>query len=208
MARLGWMTTHRPGTSLKRPTQSVFSCRFDKVRIPTLSQWLGSFPTESRAIIFPQCRQDCPLPLFINIGGFHGLREETIGSKFGQKPANFLFFLCNFLSFLSLSLHRGLRPPPSNHYCFIIVSTTSGHLNSSPAAKHKLPIPVLSPADFLLLLSSCFATWNQLQLPASPLHVVLHNQIATVLGSFLLFLLFSSSSSTVSTHRVNSGREL
>jgi hypothetical protein len=29
-----------------------------------------------------------------------------------------------------------------------------------------------------------------------------------VLGSFLLFLLFSSSSSTVSTHRVNSGREL
>jgi len=44
---------------------------------------LGSFPTESRAEIFPQCRQDCPLPPPINRGGVDGLREEKIELKVG-----------------------------------------------------------------------------------------------------------------------------
>jgi hypothetical protein len=49
--------------------------------MPTLNQWLGSFLTESRAEIFSQCRQDCPLLPLINKSGFHALREEKIGQK-------------------------------------------------------------------------------------------------------------------------------
>jgi len=110
--------------------------------MPTLSQRLRFFPTESRAIIFPQCRQDCPFLPFINRGGFHGLREETIGSKFGQKPAIFPFFM-QFFSLSSPSLSTvAFGHHHSNHYRFVTVSTTSGRLNSSPAAKHTPPIPL------------------------------------------------------------------
>jgi len=62
---------------------------------------LGSFPTESRAEIFPQCRQDCPLPPPINRGGVDGLREEKIELKVGWKPAFPAHFSCN-RSFLCL----------------------------------------------------------------------------------------------------------
>ena len=126
--------------------------------MPTLSQRLRFFPTESRAIIFPQCRQDCPFLPFINRGGFHGLREETIGSKFDQKPAIFPFFYAIFLSFLSLSLHCGLRPPPFQPLSFrhrLHYQWSSELLTSSKAYTAD---PSLSLADFLLLLSSCSAT--------------------------------------------------
>jgi len=70
--------------------------------MPTLSQRLGSFPSESRAEIFLQCRQDCPFPPTINRDGFHGLREEKIGSKISQKiscfPVSATFSLSFFLS--------------------------------------------------------------------------------------------------------------
>jgi len=73
--------------------------------MPTLNQRLGSFPTESRVAIFPQCRQDSPLPPPINRSEFHSLREKKIRSK-----------VCHLLSvFLSLTLHRPNskpRPPP------------------------------------------------------------------------------------------------
>ena len=59
--------------------------------MPTLSQRLGCFPSESRAGIFLQCRQDCPLLPPINRGGFDGLREDKIGSKNRKKPASPLF---------------------------------------------------------------------------------------------------------------------
>jgi len=118
-----------------------------------------------------------------------------------------LFFYAIFLSFLSLSLHCGLRPPPFQPLSF----RHRLHYQWSPelltSSKAYTADPSLSLADFLLLLSSCSATWNQLQPSASPLHVVLHGQTATSPGSFLLFLFFffSFSSSTVSAHRVNNG---
>ena len=81
--------------------------------MPTLNQRLGSFPTESRAAIFPQCRQDYPLPPPINRGGFQGLKEEKIGSKVSQKISIFSVSATFSQSFyLSLSLRRGLRSPP------------------------------------------------------------------------------------------------
>jgi len=49
--------------------------------MPTLRQQLGSLSTELMAEILPRCRRDYPLPPPINRGGFHGLREEKIGSK-------------------------------------------------------------------------------------------------------------------------------
>jgi len=113
-----------------------------------------------------------------------------------------------FLSFLSLSLHRGLRPPPFQppsfrhrlHYQWSPELLTTGKAYTID--------PSLSPADFLLLLSSCSTTCNQLQPPASPPHVVLHDQTATAPGSFLLFpFFFFFLSSIVSAHNVNSRRE-
>jgi len=113
-----------------------------------------------------------------------------------------------FLSFLSLSLHRGLRPPPFQppsfrhrlHYQWSPKLLTSGKAYTAD--------PSLSPANFLLLLSSCSATCNLLQLPASPPHVILHGQTATAPGSFLLFpFFFFFFFSTVSAHSMNNKRE-
>jgi len=74
--------------------------------MPTLSQRLGSFPSESRAEIFMYCRKDCPLPPPINKGGFYGLREEKIRSKNHKKPASPCFHFPSFpISLLQLSLY-------------------------------------------------------------------------------------------------------
>jgi len=119
--------------------------------MPTLSQRLGSFPSESRAEIFIQCIQDFPLPLPINIGGFHGLMEDKIGSKISQKISFSPVFLpANVLSSLSLSAryffspwrpHRNIPPPPT------------GDVSASPwtqiLTSEVFPLPA---ADFLLLL--------------------------------------------------------
>ena len=105
-----------------------------QLRIPTLSQWLGSFPTESRAEIFPQYRQDCPLPPPINRGGFNGQKKEKIGSKVSQKtcfPADF----CTFT--ISFSLHRDLQPPPPSSPVFPPFSpATCNHLQPPASPLH------------------------------------------------------------------------
>jgi len=161
--------------------------------MPTLSQRLGSFPFESRAEILHRYRREYPLPPPINRGGFHGLREEKIGSKVSQKTSFFSF--CTVLSLLSLSTvafstttlitdlptissttgsqhnhqpttksHRRFLSPFCSPFCFILlllllpllpttisttvltqpltISTTSGRLNSSPAAKHTPSVPL------------------------------------------------------------------
>jgi len=212
--------------------------------MPTLSQWLESFPTESRAEILPRYRRDYPLQPPINRGSIGDLREEKLGSKVSQKTI-FSSGFCTF--FLFFSLHRGLQPPPPSSPVFqpspspqkantttsrppwatvdfslvslaplarffffnllplplvtisatasatvltqpLTVSPTSSRLNSSPAAKHTPPVP-FSPADFLLLLSSCFATCNQFQPPVSPPHDILRGQTTTAPGSLLLQIL-------------------
>jgi hypothetical protein len=73
--------------------------------MPTLNQWFGSFLTESRAEIFSQCRQDCPLLPLINKSGFHALREEKIGQKppTGHQPFNHQIH------------HRKPTQPPTDH---------------------------------------------------------------------------------------------
>jgi len=91
--------------------------------MPTLSQRLGSFPTKSRAEIFPLCRRDCPLPPPINRGGFDGLREEKIASKNRKKPASSPVF-----SAASLSLYT-LSPPCSQR---LQATLPPAHLSPSP----------------------------------------------------------------------------
>jgi len=109
----GWMTTHRCRSWPKEANLVNLFLHIWQLRMPTLNQRLGSFPTESRAAIFPQCRQDYPLPPPINRGGFQGLKEEKIRSKVSQKISIFSVSTTFSLSFcLSLSLRRGLRSPP------------------------------------------------------------------------------------------------
>jgi len=61
---------NEPGTTPKRPTQAACNCRFDNLTVYHVyfEQWLGSFPSKSRAEILPRCRRDYPLPLPINRG--------------------------------------------------------------------------------------------------------------------------------------------
>jgi len=137
--------------------------------MPTLSQRLGSFPSESRAESFLHCRQDCPLPPPINRDGFYSLREEKIGAKVSQKTSHFPLFL-QFSLFLSLSLHRGLQPPPPSSPVFPPSNTPqeantttslSQRFYHQPATKKPLwlssPSPSrvsLSSANFFFLRSS------------------------------------------------------
>jgi len=107
------MTTHWRRHRPKEANSVSLFLQIWQLMMPTLSQRLGSFPTESRAEIFPHCRQDCSLPRPITRGGFDGLRKEKIRSKVSQKSASSWFLppsLC-----LSLSLrppNSQTRPPP------------------------------------------------------------------------------------------------
>ena len=122
--------------------------------MPTLSQRLGSFPSESRAELFLHCRQDFPLPSLINRGGFDGMREENIGSKISQKTSDFPCF-CNFSLF-----PLPFSPPwPSATTTLItglptISSTTGSQHNHQPTTKshRRFLSPLCSPSRFLLLL--------------------------------------------------------
>jgi len=104
--------------------------------MPTLSQRLGSFPTESRAENFFLCRQDCPLPPSINRGEFHGLREEKFGSKNHKKPASLLFSFSFFprQPFTALStspqLPSPMRIPTNPAYTPPQIPAPSSHRDS------------------------------------------------------------------------------
>jgi len=82
--------------------------------MPTLSQRLGSFPSEPRVEIFLHCRQDCPLPPPINRGGCDGMREEKIRSKISQKSSFSLVFFSFQPTFSLLSLSLSLSPAASS----------------------------------------------------------------------------------------------
>jgi len=82
------------------PTQTAFSA---DLTVYHVNGWDPS-QTNQGLKIFLLCRQDFPLPPPINRDGFHGLREEKIGSKKSQKISfSPIFLLANVLSSLSLS---------------------------------------------------------------------------------------------------------
>jgi len=83
------MTIHRHWRLPKDANSVSLFLQIWQHRMPTLNQRLGSFPIESRAEIFPQCRQDCPLPPLINRGGFQALREKKTRSKVSHKISLF-----------------------------------------------------------------------------------------------------------------------
>jgi len=151
------MTTHRRRSWPKEANLVNLFLHIWQLMMPTLNQRLGSFPTESRAEIFPQCRQDYPLPPPINRGGFQGLKEEKIRSKVSQKISIFSVSATFSLSFcLSRSLFVvAFGHHHSYHLRFITVSTTSGCLNSSPTG-HQAATATLS-----LLLPAFLSTGHQ-----------------------------------------------
>jgi len=134
--------------------------------MPTLSQRLGYFPSESRAAILPRCRNDYPLPIPINIDGFHGLREEKIGSKISQKISFSPVFLpANVLSSLSLPLLFQPLKTPQKHS-----SPPKDGVSASPRTQiltgdrhsHREVFPLLSADSLLLhLFLSSSATSSQ-----------------------------------------------
>jgi len=105
---------HRP----KHANSDSFFCRFDSA--PCLlwaNSWDPSQLNQGQEV-FPLCRQDFLLSPPINRGGFHGLREEKIGSKVSQKTSL----------------------PPSSHCKF------SSSVSSSFFLRHRKPAPFLPPA--------------------------------------------------------------
>ena len=137
MARSGWMTTHQRRCWPKEANSVSLFLQIWQLRMPILNQRLGSFTTESRAEIFSQCRQDCPLPPLINEGGFQGLREEQIGSKVSQKTS--LFPVSATLS-LSLSAIADSKPR-----CHQLVCHQLHHRKpTQPLTSHQAALGALS----------------------------------------------------------------
>ena len=79
---------------------AALSCHIWQLDVHTLSQRLRCFPAESRAEIFPQHIQDCPLPLPINRTSFEDLWGEKRTHKVGRKSAITAQFSCNQPLFL------------------------------------------------------------------------------------------------------------
>jgi len=150
--------------------------------MPTLSQRLGSFPTESRAEILPQCRRNYPLPPPINRGWCYGLREEKIESKISQKTSFSPVFLpANVLSLLSLSLpccffspwrpHRNLPPPPTDGV------SASPRTRILTGDRHSYREVFLQFSADSLLLHLFLSSSAQAANTATDLHLHLHNRI-------------------------------
>jgi len=104
---------------INRSTQTAFYCWIWQFIVPTLSQWLRSFPTKSRATLFFLCKQDYPFPPPMNRGGFHGLNMKESGLKIAKNQLTPpVFFQPMFLSpryfFSTWKPHRNLSPPPTD----------------------------------------------------------------------------------------------
>jgi len=92
------------------------------------------------AEILHRWRGNYPLPPPINRGFVDDLRKEKYQVQSQPKTSHFPLFL-QFFSLSSPSLSTvAFCNHHSNHRCFVTFSTTSGHLNSSPAAKHTPPV--------------------------------------------------------------------
>jgi len=95
---------------------TAWSCQIWQLEVHTLSQRLRCFPTESRAVIFPQRWQYSPLTPPINRISVEDLGGEKFGSKVSQKTSIFTQFLQIFLLLLSSSAtgnrHRLPPTPP------------------------------------------------------------------------------------------------
>jgi len=118
-----------------------------------LNQRLGSFQTESRAAIFLQYRQDCPLSLPINRSGFHTLKGGKTSPK-STKNQPFSQVSEIFLSFLSLSLHCSLRPPPFLPLSFhhrLHYQRSPELLTNWPTSSHRDSLSLFSFQPFSLL---------------------------------------------------------
>jgi len=164
----GWMTARRPRPGPKEANSVSLFLQIWQLRMPTLNQRLRSFPTESRATIFPRCRQDCPLPPPIIRGGFQGLKEREIRSKISQKPA-FPPPVSAISSLpLSLSLSAVLATDQGHHQPFSPSYTTGNqHNHQAATAALSLLLPAfLSPWQLFLLPPTADSSHQHLR----PLH--------------------------------------
>ena len=127
--------------------------------MPTLSQRLGSFPSESRAEILPLCRRDYPLPSPINRGSVDDLREEKMGSKNHKKTSLppisiFLLFPSAFCSSLHLSTaaFSSENTNKPNLYTTTNTSSTTGSQHNHQAATATLSLFSFWPFSLLCKL--------------------------------------------------------
>jgi len=199
-----WQITGH-GTTPKRPTQAPAAADLTiwQCTMPTLSQQLGSFPSETRAEIFLHCRQDCPLPPPINRGGFYCLREEKIKSKNHKKPASPCFHFPFFpVSLLQLSLHlfTAAFSGKDNNKPSLYTTTNTSSTKQPPRLSLSSPSGLfLSSANFFFLRSSDSAGQALHQRRHPPLHqhdhrpsppqVVLHPCLASTAHPYCSLLL-------------------
>ena len=135
-------TWHHP----KEATSGSLQLQIWQWTMPSLSQRLGSFPTESRADNFSQCRKDFSLALPINRGGFDDLKEEKIGFKVSQKTSLPSFLSpCRFSSSASSSFFlRYRKPTPPSFLPPAPPWATS--TAKRPPNSHRDSLPLLLPA--------------------------------------------------------------
>jgi len=93
--------------------------------IVIFSQWLRSFPFESRAKIHVQKRPDIPLSSPTNRGGFHvRKKKQNVGRREVKKQAkNVFFWLPNQPTFSSFSDHH--EPPTASKAPPLMSMTTT-----------------------------------------------------------------------------------
>jgi len=130
----------------KHANSGSFFFRFDSAPCLLWANGWDPFQPNQGLKIFPLCRNDFPLPLTINRGGFHGLREEKLGSKNRKKPASSPVFFCS----KSLSLHS----------LSTVLSATPSHASTSSPLTLPSP-PHLSLSSESSSFSSTAAAANQ-----------------------------------------------
>jgi len=218
----GWMTTRHHRRRREEVNSGSLFLQIWQLREATLNQRLRSFPTELRAAIFLQRRQDWPFPPLINRGSVDDLREEKIGSTIGEKPATspvFLLFLLSLSLSLSLSILSlsqpclqpapPLSPPvgqPSSPPQFSLSTDASPFFSIAAAAHqhhHFLFLPSPAPAAATSAPTSTSTTDFTTTISINPAphqwqsshHDLLSLLLPTFLSPLQLFLLLPTADS-------------
>jgi len=165
-------------------------------------------------------RGNYPLPPPINRGFVDDLRKEKYQVQSQPKTSHFPLFL-QFFSLSSPSLSTvAFCNHHSNHRCFVTFSTTSGHLNSSPVAKHTPPVGLsLQQIFFSIFLPALPPATSSNRRPhhrtsssttrPPPCHVAFFSSLSSSFSSPPLSLLLAWTVDVNSyCSRMNSGHEL
>jgi len=139
MVLTGSLTTQRMWHLPKKANSGSLLLQIWQLTMHTLNQRLGRIPIESKDKISPMCRQDYPIPIPINKGGFRAPRRKKFESKNCKKPAIPLF--PNFLSpcqpsaaLFFFSLTAALSAANRLSFSFFVTSSTTRHEDHQPTS--------------------------------------------------------------------------